>query len=203
MLYRIRGRQSATIEANADGLVDVFAIESKGRPLGPTDAGVACDEAIERLCQEIACTHAHASHGNLPVVRADHVQLVCLFQNLIDNALKYHGAEAPQVEIRCKHRDDDWVFRVTDNGIGIDPRFHEKIFIIFQKLHPRDTYSGTGIGLALCKRIVERAGGRMWVESSTGTGSAFCFTFPAVAEPSASPVSNEGAASEQVASDLR
>ncbi|HVT28297.1 MAG TPA: ATP-binding protein [Lacipirellulaceae bacterium] len=162
------------------GLLLYSRIETQGGPLEPTDSNIACDQAIERLRVEIEKSKCQVYRGTLPMVQADRAQLVCLFENLIGNALKFRGVDAPHVEIAAEQQDGNWVFRVADNGIGIDPTFHEKIFVIFQRLHPREAYSGTGIGLAICKRIVERGGGRIFVESSLGAGSTFCFTFRAV-----------------------
>jgi light-regulated signal transduction histidine kinase (bacteriophytochrome) len=122
---------------------------------------------------------ARVTHDPLPIVKGDEVQIGQLFQNLIGNALKYRNGGEPAIHIGCRRRAGDWMFLVRDNGIGIDPRFTEKIFAIFQRLHNREQYSGTGIGLALCKRIVERHGGKIWVESEPGKGSTFFFTLPA------------------------
>jgi light-regulated signal transduction histidine kinase (bacteriophytochrome) len=114
----------------------------------------------------------------LPTVLADEGQLVQLFQNLIGNAIKFCGAEKPLIQVRGEPDGTAWTFSVRDNGIGIDPQFAERIFVIFQRLHSREEYPGTGIGLALCKKIVERHGGRIWVESQPGQGATFCFTLP-------------------------
>ena len=128
---------------------------------------------LQVVIQESA---ARVTHDSLPTVMADDVQLGQLFQNLIGNALKYRNGNAPAVHIGCQRRDNDWLLSIRDNGIGIDPRFAEKIFVIFQRLHNREQYPGTGIGLAVCKRIVERHGGKIWVESAPGKGSTFYFT---------------------------
>jgi light-regulated signal transduction histidine kinase (bacteriophytochrome) len=114
----------------------------------------------------------------LPTVRAVESQLQQLFQNLISNALKYKGNRPAHIEVGCMEEDTQWKFYVKDNGIGIDPKYFEKIFIIFQRLHDKREYSGTGIGLAICKKIVEKHGGTIWVESQPGQGSTFYFTLP-------------------------
>ena len=116
----------------------------------------------------------------LPSIRIQATQLQQLFQNLIGNALKYHRPGVPPVVNTAAHKKNgDWIFSVTDNGIGIEPQFKEKIFGLFKRLHTGDEYSGTGIGLAICHRIVERHSGRIWVESEPGQGSTFCFSLPA------------------------
>lgn len=114
----------------------------------------------------------------LPVVKGDDTQLTQLFQNLIGNAIKFHGQEAPRISIRQERRNGHWLISVADNGIGIEPHHTERIFLIFQRLHNREEYPGTGIGLAICKRIVERHGGEIWVESQLGQGATFNFTLP-------------------------
>ena len=109
---------------------------------------------------------------------ADSTQLVQVFQNLILNGIKFHNEEAPKSHISAEKKAKEWVFSVQDNGIGINPQYSERIFEIFKRLHKREEYSGTGIGLAICKRIVEGHGGRIWVESELGKGSTFYFTLP-------------------------
>jgi PAS domain S-box-containing protein len=123
---------------------------------------------------------AKVESGPLPVVMGDARRLTQLFQNLIGNALKFHKpGEAPRVEVGAEREGDFWRVWVRDHGIGLDPRFSERVFTIFQRLHTREEYEGTGLGLAICKKIVERHEGRIWVESREGEGAAFCFTLPA------------------------
>jgi signal transduction histidine kinase len=128
--------------------------------------------AIEESCAVIRS-------GPLPTVMGDRVQLIQVLQNFIGNAIKFRGKNVPVVDVNATREGPDWVFSVKDNGIGIDPKFFERIFVIFQRLHNRTEYTGTGIGLAVCKKIIERSGGRVWVESKPGEGSTFLFTLPA------------------------
>jgi light-regulated signal transduction histidine kinase (bacteriophytochrome) len=118
------------------------------------------------------------SHDSLPEVMADNTQLAQVFQNLIINGIKFHSEKAPKVHISAEKKEREWVFSVQDNGIGIDPQYSEKIFEVFKRLHNKEAYPGTGIGLAVCKKIIERHGGRIWVESELGNGSTFYFTLP-------------------------
>jgi light-regulated signal transduction histidine kinase (bacteriophytochrome) len=112
------------------------------------------------------------------VVLADEVQLGQLFQNLLSNAIKFHSDQPPLIYVGAERKHGQWQFQVRDNGIGIDPQYFERIFIIFQRLHTRNQYPGTGIGLAISKRIVERHGGRIWIEPQPGAGTTFFFTLP-------------------------
>jgi light-regulated signal transduction histidine kinase (bacteriophytochrome) len=116
----------------------------------------------------------------MPRVTANTVQLTQLFQNLIGNALKFCKDRRPEIRVAAERQGPEWVFSVQDNGIGIDPQYRDRIFLIFQRLHKREEYEGTGIGLAICKKIVEQQGGRIWVESEPGKGSTFKFTLPAI-----------------------
>ncbi|HTB06292.1 MAG TPA: MASE1 domain-containing protein [Bacteroidia bacterium] len=123
-------------------------------------------------------------NNKLPIIMADYSQMMQLFQNLIDNGIKYKGAEKPVIKITSRKMKGKWLISVEDNGIGISKEYFDRIFVIFQRLHTRDHYEGTGIGLAICKKIVEKHGGEIWVESKEGKGSIFNFTWPEIAGPS-------------------
>ena len=142
------------------------------------EAEAALGQAMANLQVAVAESSAVVTHETLPVVLADGTQLVQLFQNLIGNALKFRQAQPPQIHISATRQNQEWVFSVQDNGIGIEPQYAERIFVIFQRLHSKAEYAGTGIGLAICKRIVERHGGRIWFESQPGQGATFYFTLP-------------------------
>ena len=115
----------------------------------------------------------------MPTIVADNTQIMQLFQNLIANAIKFRKQdEAPQIHISVNREEDDWLFSIADNGIGIDPQFFDRIFVIFQRLHTRDEYPGSGMGLTICKKIVECHRGKMWVTSEPGRGATFSFTIP-------------------------
>jgi PAS domain S-box-containing protein len=143
---------------------------------GWIDTGIVLKEVGDIFREKIIDARARIDIGEMPRVWGDKVQLTQLFQNLLSNALKYHSDQAPVIRIRAKEEPACWQFSIADNGIGIDPQFFDKIFIIFQRLHNKSDYSGTGIGLAICKKIVERHGGHVWVESAPGKGSTFYFT---------------------------
>lgn len=150
-----------------------------GRELGPVDSDELLERAVTDLGVLIEETGAGVTHDALPVVRADDTLLAKLFVNLIGNAIKFHGEEPPHVHVSARREGSRWVFCVRDNGIGIDRQYHERIFTVFQRLHSKEAYPGSGMGLAICKKIVEQQGGRIWVESSIGNGSAFFFTLEA------------------------
>jgi len=155
-------------------------VDSRGKPLVPTDPTRAVNAALANLQIALAESGAQVACGPLPAVRADEAQLVQLFQNLVANAIKFRRKDAPpRVAISAVRAGAECAFTVRDNGIGIDPAQFPRLFQIFQRLHTRDEYPGTGIGLAVCKKIVERHGGRIWVESEPGKGTAFFFTLPA------------------------
>jgi PAS domain S-box-containing protein len=153
-------------------------VSTRGRGLEPTDCGTVVKQALSNLATAIQESGAVVTYGALPTVAADPTQLLQVFQNLISNAVKYRAERPPEVHIDVERRVGEWEFTVRDNGIGIDPQYFERIFGIFQRLHTRTEYPGTGIGLALCKKIIERHGGRIWVASQPGKGSTFFFTIP-------------------------
>ncbi|HJQ42262.1 MAG TPA: ATP-binding protein [Jatrophihabitantaceae bacterium] len=165
-------------------ITDLLALSRVGRTTDSfvdVDSDAVLEEALEGFEDEIAKTGAGVGHSELPTVRADPALLLALFENLVGNALKYRGTDPPLIVVTAeRHRDDNMVeFAVSDNGIGIDPQYAERIFAIFQRLHLRDEYAGTGIGLALCRKIVEFSGGRMWLDTTApGPGATFRFTLP-------------------------
>jgi light-regulated signal transduction histidine kinase (bacteriophytochrome) len=164
---------------------DLLDYSRAGRMSGavlPTDCSAALDQALENLKVSIAESGAEIRRDPLPMVSVDEKQLVRVFQNLIGNAIKFRGPVAPRIRVLAAGDGKEWVLSVQDNGIGIEPKYFERIFLLFQRLHRRDDYTGTGIGLAICKKIVERRGGRIWVESEFGRGTTFHFSLPA-AEP--------------------
>ncbi|MDW7772181.1 MAG: ATP-binding protein [Desulfobulbaceae bacterium] len=136
------------------------------------------EEIKSSFSEKIKESEAEITSDDLPVVQGDEVLFSTLMQNLISNSLKYRGREVPRIHVSASHGKDQWLICIRDNGIGIDPRYAEQIFLIFHRLHQRNEYDGTGIGLAICKKIVERHGGRIWVESQPGRGSVFYFTIP-------------------------
>jgi light-regulated signal transduction histidine kinase (bacteriophytochrome) len=145
--------------------------------------GVALGQALENLRTSIEEAGARVTSDSLPEVIVDGRQLVQVFQNLVGNALKFRRPEVPpRVHVSARIAGDEAIFGVHDNGIGLDPRYADRIFVIFQRLHTRDEYAGTGIGLSIAKKVIDRAGGRIWVESEPGQGSTFLFTLPLARE---------------------
>ena len=189
----LRKRYSAQLDATANEFID-FAVDgavrmqqliddilaysrvtTHGKPLQPVDLNESASRAVTNLRFTIEERGAAVEISPLPRVLGDPVQLAQLFQNLVGNALKY-GGTPPRVAVSASPEGQVWRVCVTDNGIGIAPEYHERVFRIFQRLHTRAEYGGTGVGLAICKGIVERHGGRIWVESQAGRGATFCFT---------------------------
>lgn len=148
------------------------------------DCNMLVDDILDILQIAIKDAGAQVKVDHLPAIKGDQLQLSRVFQNLIGNALKFSRNASPTVKITAMRDDDEWVFSVIDNGIGIEPQFKERIFELFQRLHAREDFEGTGIGLALVRRIIERHGGRIWVESEPGLGSTFRFALPAGEEGS-------------------
>jgi signal transduction histidine kinase len=146
----------------------------------PTDANFVLGLALEHLQTTIQESGAKVTFDDLPVVCANQDLLIRVFQNLISNAIKYSDERPAEIYVSGRRAADEWVFSVRDNGIGIDPQYHEQIFEPFRRLRHKREYAGTGVGLAICKQIIERHGGRMWVESEQGKGATFIFTVPSL-----------------------
>lgn len=157
-------------------------VGTRGKPFEPIQVDIILKEVLTNLETSIKETAVQISHDPLPTILGDASQLVQLFQNLLSNAIKFRGESTPQIHIGAEKQDGVWQFSIRDNGIGFDPQFSERIFIIFQRLHTRANYGGTGIGLAICKKIVERHGGKIWVHSEPGVGTTFYFTIPSIIE---------------------
>jgi two-component system sensor histidine kinase/response regulator len=159
-------------------LLQYARVESQTKTVTLTDCHQIVLQVLQDLQLSIEETGAQITCDPLPTVYADQRRLAQVLRNLLSNALKYHGAQPIRIHISASQKDGEWHFQVHDNGIGIDPQFAERIFVIFQRLHLRHEYPGTGIGLAMCKKIIEQHGGRIWVESRLGEGSTFFFTLP-------------------------
>ena len=160
-------------------LLEFSRLESGSKQLKPVDTSLSFAHALANLQAEIDGNNATITYDEpMPTVQGDKAQMVRLFQNLIGNAVKFHGEYAPAVHVSVQQKESEWIFSIQDNGIGIDPKHREHIFDIFRRLHGKSEFSGTGMGLAICKRIVERMGGKIWVESEPGKGSTFFFTIP-------------------------
>lgn len=157
-------------------LLDYSRVGSNTEPNEDVDLNILIEDVRDVFGKTIDEVKATITVSPLPIVKGTRTQLFQLFQNLISNAIKYQSKESPKIQIRYKEEQDHYLFEVQDNGIGIDPAFHEKIFVIFHRLHSRSEYGGTGIGLAICKKIVERHNGNIWVKSAVGEGSTFFFT---------------------------
>lgn len=159
-----------------DDLLEYSRVGRNQRPFQPTDCDRVVEQALTNLQAAVRETKAVITYSDLPAITGDFSQLVQLFQNLIGNAIKYRHEAPPVIRITACKSEDNWLFSVADNGIGIAPQHQERIFQIFQRLHTQKEYSGTGIGLAICQKIVQRHGGSIWVESEPGQGSTFYFT---------------------------
>jgi light-regulated signal transduction histidine kinase (bacteriophytochrome) len=166
------------MQALINDLLAYSRLNTRAKPFAPTDCNEVLQEVLEMLHPAIEESAAVVTQGELPTVMADKVQIIQLLQNLIGNAIKFRNEKPPRIRVEAQPSGRSWSFTVSDNGIGIDPQYGERIFLIFQRLHTLDQYPGTGMGLAICKKIVERHGGRIWVEARSGEGATFHFTIP-------------------------
>jgi len=159
-------------------LLNYSRVGTRGLPFGQADCNQVLKDVLDHLGRTIRENEAVITYDPLPTVWGDRTQLAQLFQNLIGNAIKFRGDKPPRIHVSALRVDGQWQLSVRDNGIGMEPQYFHRIFTVFRRLHSRDRYPGTGIGLAICKKIVERHGGRIWVESELGNGSIFYFTLP-------------------------
>jgi PAS domain S-box-containing protein len=174
--YSVEG--SIRMKALINDLLTYSRVGTKGKEFAPTDINVVLKKVLQNLQISIEENNANITIGPMPTILCDDIQMIQLFQNLIGNAIKFKGETPPIVSIRYNEENNDFIFSISDNGIGIEKEYYDRIFMIFQRLHTRDQYSGTGIGLAVCKKIVERHGGRIWLISKIGEGTTFYFSIP-------------------------
>jgi len=165
------------MQGQIDDLLAYSRVRTRAQPFEQVSLDSVIEEVMANLDSQVRETRARIEHESLPAVMADRSQLVSL-QNLVSNALKFRGSDPPRVSLSAEQEGTHWHVRIRDNGIGIDPQHHQRIFDIFQRLHTREQYPGSGIGLALCRRIVQGHGGEIWVESEPGSGATFHFTLP-------------------------
>lgn len=172
-------------------LLALSRVNSRGAAFEPTDCKAVLGRTLHDLHVRITESGATIEVGELPTISGDHAQLAQVFQNLIGNALKFRAEDRPRITISAHREAEHWLFSIQDNGIGISPEHGEQIFVLFQRLHSRHKYDGTGIGLAICKKIIERHRGKIWVESELGKGSTFKFTLPitrTISKPTYTPL---------------
>jgi signal transduction histidine kinase len=185
---RLDAKADEYIEHAVDGakrmqalINDLLAFSRVGRTAQqrePVSCGLLLAQAWANLAAEVRRTHATIEQGELPVVLGEATLLTAVFQNLLSNALKFRGDQPPRVSVSVRRDGRNWLFTFSDNGIGIDPEYADRIFVIFQRLHDRATYPGTGIGLAMAKKIIEYHGGQIWLDTTATSGARFCFTLP-------------------------
>ena len=180
MAYVVDG--AARMKQLIEDLLAYSRVGTRGKEFKPVAVEVALRRAINNLRTAIEESGASITYDPLPTVEADDVQLAQLFQNLMGNALKFRSASVPRIHVFSKELETEWEFAVQDNGIGIEPQYFDRIFMVFQQLHTKGEFPGTGIGLAICKKVAERHGGRIWVSSTPGEGSTFHFTLPKTRE---------------------
>ena len=174
--YAVDGANRMRVLINE--LLAYSRVGTKSKPPSPTNVESVVSHALANLDAAISESGAIITRDPLPEVMGDEVQLTTLFQNLIANAIKFQDQMTPEIHIGAENQVNECLFSVRDNGIGIEPEHAERVFLIFHRLHGRNEYEGTGMGLATCKKIVERHGGRIWIESEPGKGSIFYFTIP-------------------------
>jgi PAS domain S-box-containing protein len=159
-------------------LLEFSQAGNKTKNVKPTDLNLILKQVLQNLRVVLEETKAEIDTGPLPTLNVDETQIFQLLQNLVSNALKYKGQDNPKIKISAHEDTDNWTFTIQDNGIGIAPEYHQRIFELFQRLHGKSKYPGTGLGLAICKKIIERHDGKIWVESNLGKGAAFKFSLP-------------------------
>ena len=163
-----------------DDLLAISRVDSRGKEFTDVEMKNVIEDVLDNLAVLIDDEKVNISVGDMPTIKADRSQMTQLTQNLVENAIKFRGKDTPRIEISAKRGKGEWIFSIRDNGIGIDGKYFERIFVVFQRLHAGDAYKGTGIGLSIAKKVVERHKGRIWLESEVGKGSIFYFTIPYV-----------------------
>lgn len=186
-----------------EGLLAYSRVGAGGAEMIPTDLDGVFQTVVQQIQDEIDQADAVVVSDPLPTVKGDKIQLVQLFQNLIENALKFRSKERPRVYMSVKPRGRHWVFSIQDNGIGIDPKFAESIFEVFRRLHDSETYAGTGMGLVICRKVVDRHGGRIWLDRRGGMGSTFVFTLPMIEGDSAADQNLQDQPLDQIVEELQ
>jgi light-regulated signal transduction histidine kinase (bacteriophytochrome) len=174
--YAVEG--ATRMKSLIQDLLAYSRVGTRGKRPESADCEQVLARTLNNLKPAISESGAIITHDQLPAVLADDTQLLQVFQNLIGNAIKFRRDEPPQIHVSAVKNKDDWIFSIKDNGIGIESHHLERIFVIFQRLHKRSQYEGTGMGLAIVKKVIERHGGRVWVESEPGVGTTFYFTLP-------------------------
>jgi PAS domain S-box-containing protein len=166
-----------------DDLLAYSRVGSGGKEFVPADCAAALEQALKNLQAAVEESGAQVTYDPLPIVKCDRAQITQLFQNLVGNSIKFRSGQPPRIHVGVERGPSEWVFSVKDNGIGIDPQYADRVFEIFQRLHTRREYAGSGIGLAIAEKIAERHGGRIWVESKLHQGATFFFTLPVPGKP--------------------